>query len=160
MNPEIKRDLAPQSEAIENILESAHDISESLNALKVDRNKSRIFEDTGVRIEIYPNDERARGVYMCIRGGKDIVVGVIHGGHEHFDSTNLQDDVAGKALAYFKALLHAKQVTTDKLKHGKLVSRDTLFKNGDDVLSESMESEVLLNIFSSTTVEIYEFSFL
>lgn len=160
MIPAIKRKLGPQEEPIEKIIESAIKITEHLNVLKVDLQKSKIFEDEGIRIEIYPNDDRARGVYMCIRGGRDVVVGVIHGGHEHFDGNHCNDDVAAKALASFKSLLHATQITTDKLKHGELVSRDTIFKNGDDILSEALDSEVFKNIFSLTTCETYEFSYL
>jgi len=157
---EIKRDLETQEEMIEKIISRARHITEHLNVLKVDLQKSRIFDDAGVRIEVYPNDERARGVYMCIRGVSDIVVGVIHGGHEHFDSTHYDNDISGKALAFFKSLLHARQITTDKLKHGELVSRDTLFKNGDDILSEALDSDVFKNVFSLTTSESYEFSYL
>jgi len=157
---EFKRDLAPQPEEIEKIIKNAKTIAGHLNVHKVDLQKSGIFEASGVRMEIFPNDEKARGVYMCIRGEEDIVVGVIDCGHEHFDNTHQSDDIAGKALAYFKALLHATQVTTDKLKHGELVSRDTLFMNGHDVLSEALDSEVRINIFSSTYSETDEFSYL
>lgn len=157
---EIRRNLAPQGEEVEKIIEGAKAIAGGLKVSRVDLQKSRIFDEGGVRIEIYPNDDRARGVYMCIRGCDDIVVGVVNGGHEHFDGSHYDSHIGDKALAYFKALLHARQVTTDKLKHGEVVSRDTLFKEGDHILSEALDSEVLTTLFSFTTSETYEFSYL
>ena len=142
------------------LVTKAKEIVAGIDAEKVDLLSSRIYLDGGVRVEIVPNGKKAMGVYICIRGEDDIVVGVLHGAHEHFNGSHPAAKISEKALCFFKSLLHSTQEINLKLKDGRIFSKEILFKLGEELVSEYSDKELLLNVFGSVSSERHEFSFL
>ena len=141
------------------LVERAKEIVSSLDTEKINLAASRIYPLIGVRVEIVPADEKAMPVYICIRGLDDIVVGILHGAHEHFNRSHPGAEIAEKALDFFKSLLYSTQQINLKLKDGQVFSKEILFKHGDELVSEYSDRELLLTVFGSVNSERHEFSF-
>ena len=149
-----------QLEVILKIVAEVKKIVADIDAEKVDLLSSRIYLDAGVHVEIVPDGEKAMGVYICIRGMDDIVVGILCGAHEHFNSSDPVTEIVEKALDFFKALLYSKQIINLKLKDGEIFSKEVLFKLNNDLVSEYSDRELILNIFGEVISESHEFSFI
>ncbi|MDT8317382.1 MAG: hypothetical protein RQ824_05260 [bacterium] len=160
MNLKVEEGVNAQPEEILKVVDSAKEIVAGVDAGKVDPERSGVYRSTGVRLEVVPADERAMPVYICVRGKDDIVVGIMHGAHEHFNSSHSASEITEKALGFFKSLLHSTQQISLKLKDGKVFSKEILFKLGDELVSEYSDKELLLTVFGSVTSESHEFSFI
>lgn len=156
----VEEGIKSQGKDILQIVERAKGIVADLDTEKIDLINSGIYQSTGVRVEIVPADKKAMPVYICIRGEGDIVVGIMHGAHEHFNSSHLASEIPEKALGFFKSLLSSKQLINLKMKAGKVFSKEILFKLNDELISEYSDKELLLNIFGDVVSESHEFSFL
>lgn len=148
-----------KSEDILGVVERAKGIVSDLDTEKIDLTGSRIYPLIGVRVEIVPVDEKAMSVYICIRALDDIVVGILHGAHEHFNQSHPGTEIVEKALDFFKSLLNSKQIINLKKKGEKVFSKEILFKLNDELISEYSDKELLLNVFGSVISESFEFSF-
>ena len=155
----VEESVNSQPEDILEVVERAKGIVTDMDAGKIDPDRSSVYKATGVRVEIVPADKKAMPVYICVRGLDDIVVGVLHGAHEHFNSSHPGVEIVEKALHFFKALLHSTQEINLKLKDGRVFSKEILFKLGEELVSEYSDKELLLNVFGSVSSENYEFSF-
>lgn len=155
----IAEGIDSQPEDILQVVEKAKNILTGLDTGKIDLASSGIYKSTGVRLEVVPADEKAMPVYICVRGEADIVVGIMHGAHEHFKSSNHASEITEKALDFFKSLLHSTQQISLKLKDGKVFSKEIAFKLGDEMVSEYSDRELLLTVFGSVSSENHEFSF-
>ena len=149
-----------QPEDVLKLVAEVKEIVADIDAEKVDLVSSKIYLDAGVRVEIVPNGEKAMGVYICIRGEDDIVVGIFQGAHQHFNSSYPATEIVEKALDFFKALLYSTQEINLKLKDGEIFSKEVLFKLNNDLVSEYSDRELILNIFGEVISESHEFSFI
>ncbi len=149
-----------QPEEILKIVAEVKGIVADIDAEKVDLPSSRIYLDAGVHVEIVPNGEKAMGVYICIRAVDDIVVGILHGAHEHFNNSYPATEIVEKALDLFKSLLYATQEINLKLKDGEIFSKEVLFNLNNELVSEYSDREFILNVFGEVISESHEFSFI
>lgn len=156
----VEEGIDSQAEDILRVVERAKGIVTDLDAEKIDLASSGVYQSTGVRVEVAPSDKKAMPVYICVRGEDDIVVGVLHGAHEHFNGSHPAAKISEKALSFFKSLLHSTQEINLKLKDGRIFSKEILFKLGEELVSEYSDKELLLNVFGSVSSESHEFSFL
>ena len=156
----VEEGVNSKSEDILGLVERAKEIVSGLDSEKINLTSSRIYPLIGVRVEIVPADEKAMPVYICIRGLDDIVVGVLHGAHEHFNLSHPGAEIAEKALSFFKSLLHSTQQINLKLKDGKVFSKEIFFKLDDELVSEYSDMELLLTVFGAVNSESHEFSFI
>ena len=156
----VEEGIDSQAEDILRVVERAKGIVADLDAEKIDLTSSGVYQSTGVRVEIVPSDKKAMPVYICVRGEDDIVVGVLHGAHEHFNGSHPAAQISEKALCFFKSLLSSRQIINLKMKGGKVFSKEILFKLNGELISEYSDKELLLNIFGDVVSESHEFSFL
>lgn len=155
----VEEGVNSNSEDILGLVERAKKIVSGLDIEKINLTDSRIYPLIGVRVEIVPADEKAMPVYICIRGLDDIVVGILHGAHEHFNRSHPGAEIAERALNFFKSLLHSTQQINLRLKDGKVFSKEIFFNLGNELVSEYSDRELLLTVFGSVISERHEFSF-
>jgi hypothetical protein len=97
---------------------------------------------------------------MYIYSADDIIVGVSHGAHEHFDKGYPGDHIPEASLKRFKELLHSKQSTTVIFKEGKPYSWTTIFYLEGREVSRLSSTEFPTNPLRQKVIEEHTFSYL
>src|ERR1700690_3500101 len=121
MRPIIDIVLESQVPEVQHIIAEALRIIEQISAKKVDTQKTKVDmgEDGAIRIQVIPTDHLATGVDMYLYSADNIIVGVSHGAHEHFDSAFPGRDIGTAAIIKFRDLIYAEQTTTVRMRRGK-----------------------------------------